>query len=156
MKELFQWSAAFETGFAHVDSQHRALIDMINAAMPFVVSHEDVTIRNIGGMLDELVEYATLHFDDEERLMAEHGLAAGFVAEHLRQHHEFAAEVARQREQARHDKVDAVRLLHYLIRWLTNHIVGTDRCMAQQIRDIEAGMTPDAAWERARAPSHRT
>lgn len=146
MSNLFTWSQAFETGFDDVDAQHRVLIGMINDAMPVVSRHDSVSIPEAARMLDELATYAKLHFDDEDRLMARHGLADAFVAEHQRQHREFERELAALRER---DAVDAIRLLQFLIRWLTNHIVGVDKLMAVQIRDIEAGVPPEAAWQRA-------
>lgn len=152
MRNFFQWSQAFETGFEQVDGQHRVLIDMINAAMPVIAKHDSVTIPEAARMLAELETYARQHFDDEERLMASHGLAQAFVAEHLAQHREFEREVAALRMAAASDRVDAIRLLQFLISWLTNHIVGTDKRMAAQIRDIEAGYSAADALQRATPP----
>ena len=94
------WSRHFETGINKVDSQHRALVDLVNKAAPFLAEAGNSGIASAGHLLDQLGHYATVHFQDEEHLMHEAGLDPAYLAHHQGTHESFGRAVATMRQQA--------------------------------------------------------
>ena len=70
---LMAWSEHFVTGLDAVDVQHKALVEMINAAAPHLASGGEDAQSAVGPLLDKLVRYAASHFKYEEDLMQESG-----------------------------------------------------------------------------------
>lgn len=141
------WSRHFETGLDTVDSQHRALVNLVNKAAPLLASAGNTGIAQAGHLLDQLGHYATVHFQDEERLMRETGLDPAYLAHHHSTHVGFADAVGTMRQQAAHEgQLTGNELLRFLTSWLTFHILSEDQSMARQIRAIQGGQTPQQAW----------
>jgi hemerythrin-like metal-binding protein len=117
------WTAEFSVGVRLFDRQHQRLCGMINTLIETQGARpsEDLVSR----ILSFMVEYAGEHFRDEEQLMSQYGFP--HLDEHVRQHREFVAKTsellaaAKQGDEAVPDKV-----LEYLRRWLTHHILGED------------------------------
>lgn len=151
MSTVFRWSPYFENGFDDIDGEHQSLVDMINR-VGIAITEGQPDPALIDGFFDELVEYAGLHFANEEDLMAKHGLDSEFVVAHLRQHRDFTREVAALRAQAAGNAGDSLAIVQFLANWLTFHILGTDRSMADQIYLVESGWSPRDAFRQARKP----
>jgi hemerythrin-like metal-binding protein len=64
------WNEHLETGIDIVDRQHRGLVDMLNQAAPLLAASSRESMRDIGPLLDGLLDYAGTHFRTEEELMA--------------------------------------------------------------------------------------
>ncbi|TRZ97916.1 MAG: GGDEF domain-containing protein [Rhodocyclaceae bacterium] len=144
--ESFHWGKQFETGLTEVDRQHHFLVDLINRFGDLLTQIAQVSQGELESVLDELADYAHYHFEEEESLMRQVGLDARHFEQHLQLHGGFLKEVTRMRE-AVSTRVDTVEpLLRFLIYWLASHILGTDQSMARQIRAIEAGQKPEAAY----------
>jgi hemerythrin-like metal-binding protein len=71
---LMTWSEHFVSGIDTVDAQHKALVEMINAAAPQLASGGELAHQTVGPLLDELVGYAASHFLYEENLMRQAGV----------------------------------------------------------------------------------
>lgn len=146
------WSRHFETGIDKVDTQHRALVDLINKAAPLLATAGESDMARADHLLDQLGHYATIHFRDEERLMHEAGLAPAYLVHHHGTHEGFGRAVAAMRQQARlPGQLTGNELLRFLTSWLTFHILSEDKCMTRQMRAIQSGHTAQQAWE---AESH--
>jgi len=159
---LMAWSPIFETGLAQVDRQHHALVDLVNQAAPHLALDDAAARRAVGQLLDNLTQYAVIHFRDEERLMAEHGLAPGYLAHHQHTHQAFVDEVALMRRDylaqtgavtaAPQSRVSGPQLLRFLTSWLSFHILLEDQHIAQQIKAMAQGLTPEQAWAQVQRP----
>jgi hemerythrin-like metal-binding protein len=147
MKTAFAWTPVFETGLLQVDQQHRRLVDMVNQIIASDSTGADGTLKVT--LLDDLIAYAAQHFQDEERLMVEHGLATDGVALHVAEHRAFVGDVLALRGDAGADGDGLHELQRFLASWLAFHILGTDQVMAAQIRLVAAGASPQQARERA-------
>jgi two-component system NtrC family sensor kinase len=138
------WSRHFETGIDKVDTQHRALVDLVNKAAPLLASAGNSGMASAGHLLDQLAHYATIHFQDEEHLMHAAGLAPAYLAHHHGTHEGFGHAVATMLQQAAQPgQLTGNELLRFLTSWLTFHILSEDQSMARQIRAIQGW--PDAA-----------
>ena len=146
---LMAWNPHFETGLELVDAQHHALVDMINQAAPHLALNDAVAKRVVGPLLDNLTRYAAVHFRDEERLMAQKEMAHDYLVHHHLAHQAFVDELAQMRRQyEQDDSLTGTELLRFLSSWLSFHILVEDQRMAAQFKDMAAGKTALAAYER--------
>lgn len=145
---MLKWSSHFETGIALVDAQHKRLFELLDALSGKFVDRTP-TQAEVEETLAELVEYAKRHFHDEEGLMAEYALDARFLSVHHMEHHSFYYDLERLQADLSFDEYasqTAEKLVRFMTSWLVYHIVGTDQCMAAQMRAIDQGAAPDAAY----------
>lgn len=144
--ESFIWTPAFVTGLPEVDDQHRRLVEIINA-FGSRLAENDIDSLQVQDLLQELIEYAQLHFEEEERLMADHSLDARHRELHGEEHKTFVDDVLLLRRHRQEDDPDEARMiLEYLTHWLAYHILGIDQNMARQVAAIAAGKSPDEAF----------
>ncbi len=146
--ETFAWSDRFLTGEGTVDSEHRELVRIINWVGS--LHAQDAQSADIEKVLEELVQYAVVHFSHEEELMAQAGCDQRHVELHQRIHRDFARQIANMR-QVKAGSSDTEFLLRFLTNWLAYHILGTDQAMARQVQNIRRGMTPVEAYEAEQA-----
>jgi len=142
----FVWADYFETGFGEVDSQHRKLVDLVNALARRSASGDDLQPAELAHVLDGLGQYAQYHFAAEEALMLGAGVDPRHCAAHRRAHADFVAQVDSMRSSAEPARV-VPELHNFVTSWLTFHILDTDRSMARQMRALDAGATPAEAYE---------
>lgn len=130
--QAIQWSSEYAVGIAEVDTQHHALINMINALSARIgTAQEDDTTRDL---LHQLADYTRFHFGLEERLMTASTVSAEFVARHRGEHayfigvlKDFSADFMRGK-----GKISS-SLLEYLMHWLLHHIMVVDHEMARHL-----------------------
>lgn len=145
---LMAWSAHFVTGIDAVDVQHKALVEMINAAAPHLASGGEEAHRTVGPLLDKLVNYAASHFQYEENLMQKAGVLPAYFAQHQHSHQTFVDEVIQMRAQyEKGESLSGHDLLHFLTSWLTFHILSEDKHMAVQVLALRKGETAAQAFE---------
>ena len=142
--EAFEWSHLFETGLPEVDSQHQRLVEMVNQ-----LSHasEGSNADLIDDLLKKLADYTVYHFQCEESIMTEGGVAAQHADAHRNTHHRFVQQVVQwiglrnsKQEVPLHQVLDA------LANWLVYHILGDDQAMARQVKCIRHGTSPQLAY----------
>lgn len=149
MLETFKWDKRYETGIAHVDAQHRHLVDLLNELVDVATHPGQAKPEDILLLLDSLAAYAVVHFADEEKLMEENGCDPRHVASHKRQHTGFAEQVTLVRGEylASHQPQETLEMLvRFVTTWLSFHILGSDKDMALQ---IEQGQQAGASVELA-------
>ncbi len=132
LAEIAQWRPEYETGYTLIDDQHRSLFHAINAL------HSAILAGRGGELLERtlkiLESYTTIHFETEERFMAElhYPEAADHTAKHraLRQKVEaFIAEEAQTPSRRL-----ALRVSRFLTEWLIHHIRDEDQRMIDFLR----------------------
>lgn len=127
---LMQWSVDYYTGLPEVDRQHEALFGLVNRL------HDARTHRDeiLGPTFDDLRDYVREHFALEEKLMAEAALDAGYIARHHAAHENFIMRLDELWDAHRAGSDTAAEeLLGFLMAWLREHILHTDRNMALDI-----------------------
>jgi hemerythrin-like metal-binding protein len=145
---LMAWSEHFVSGIDAVDVQHKALVEMINAAAPHLASGGEEAHRTVGPLLDKLVRYAASHFQYEENLMQQAGVLPAYFTQHRKTHQTFVDEVLQMRAQyEKGESLSGNDLLHFLTSWLTFHILSEDKHMAVQVLAIGRGDTAAQAFE---------
>jgi len=136
---IFIWDDSYKTGVESIDEQHKKLVSLLNQL--------DESL-NIGGdthivikLLDELVEYTKFHFKDEEKFMLGHEYDEKASQQHLLAHKQFIDQI-NEAQKSCHNNPDHVtdELLDFLVQWLINHILLTDK---QMVADITSTTKPD-------------
>jgi len=135
---IFIWDDSYKTGEESIDEQHKKLVDLLNQL--------DESL-NIGGdphivinLLDELVEYTKFHFKDEEKFMTGHEYNEKDYQDHLLVHQQFIDQINEAQKTCLADPEHITdELLDFLVQWLINHILLTDK---QMVADINATEKP--------------
>jgi hemerythrin-like metal-binding protein len=120
----FVWTDNLAVGHARIDSEHRALIAIINrleAAIAAGVDHDA-----LGSILCDLSEYCAHHFDHEEQEMMR--CRYGGYRRHKTQHDDLIQRLSElvYRFEARRAGLSGDTLA-FLTGWLTDHILVEDR-----------------------------
>lgn len=149
--EAFVWDKHYLTGEIQVDEEHQELVRLINR----IVDAGDSVIDHaqINAVLDQLVNYAAIHFRHEEDLMKAEGCAPDFIKLHSQVHAKFAEQVGQMRNDAQLG-CDLEHLLNFLTAWLAQHILGMDQSMARQIRAMHDGKSAADAYEAEKRLNH--
>jgi diguanylate cyclase (GGDEF)-like protein/hemerythrin-like metal-binding protein len=142
----FLWGAHFVTGLTEVDKQHHHLVDIINQ-FGSLLAENVIHIEDVDRLYNQLADYATYHFQEEEKLMSDVKVDALHLNRHIDVHKSFLDDVTSIYSGISMDNLDHVRsLLKFLIHWLAYHILGDDQDMANQIKAIQFGMSPHEAY----------
>lgn len=127
---VMHWSVSYYTGLPEVDRQHEALFGLVNRLYDARGDRADVLDQAFA----ELRDYVREHFSLEEALMAESGIDAGYIARHHAAHENFVMRVDELWNFHRAGSESAAdELLGFLMAWLREHILHTDRKMALEI-----------------------
>jgi hemerythrin len=124
MEELFmKWRPDFELGIPEIDQQHKKIIELINTLNDAFI--RDETKGKLGGILDEMSDYASYHFKTEEKLFKSRNFP--FAKEHIAQHEHFTKKVQDYKTKFAAGHSVTFQVLIFLRRWLTDHILDSDR-----------------------------
>jgi hemerythrin-like metal-binding protein len=121
--DIITWNDAISVGVAELDSDHRALIGMINRLNDAVRAGQSETI--LYNLLEEMKNYAVGHFSREESYLL--GIRYPEFQEHREQHAQFVRKVIGFEDAYKKDQaLLAEKILPYLIEWLVRHIMESD------------------------------
>lgn len=113
--ELIEWRDSLAIGVEQVDSEHRHLFELMAL----------LDIGTVVEVVAQLKDYVATHFAHEELLMKESAYPG--YEQHLKLHHEFAAQVEKFLAAGtdwNEERVEVAR--HFLSKWLTGHIMAHD------------------------------
>lgn len=129
---LFTWTDDLLVGVELIDSQHREYFRRVNALFDALKGLEPK--EALLEAFDFLQQYAVLHFDAEQHIMAVHKFPD--AEKHLEQHAYFAEQVDDVREAlAAPGGEEAVRgrLDSLLVGWFVSHIRTVDQRLARHV-----------------------
>lgn len=145
--QSFKWDENFETNIKEVDDRHIYLINLVNK-YGSLITRRNFSIEELRHVLNELSDYASFHFHEEEELMKCVGISLIHFREHQLAHEKFKSDL---QEFLNLIELTSERLpkllLDFLIQWLVYHILGCDQNMARQIKAIENGVDPLQAYQ---------
>jgi len=126
---LIEWTAELSVGIESIDEQHKKLVNMINALNDAMLTNSSNEL--LGKIFTGLEAYTQKHFSYEENMFAEYGYTDS--EEHKRQHNELIAQVVELKEKFIENPQGTMSadLMLFLKRWLTNHIMRTDKEYAE-------------------------
>ncbi|MFT7005850.1 MAG: hemerythrin [Colwellia sp.] len=126
---LIEWTAKLSVGIDSIDEQHKKLVNMINALNDAMLTNSSDEL--LGKIFIGLAAYTQKHFTYEENMFAEYGYPDS--EEHKRQHNELIAQVVELKEKfiENPQRTMSADLMLFLKRWITNHIMRTDKEYAE-------------------------
>lgn len=143
--EIFPWNRNFETGIDSIDQQHRTLVEILNRlARHSAASTSEPVCSQV---LDELLDYAAFHFEEEERVWHHAFPGSRQLQDHRASHQLFFAKIRGFHSHEAPPEDILTALFKYLTRWLAFHILDSDRKMALMAQAVEGG----ASLEQAKA-----
>lgn len=134
------WSEALALDHGLMDAQHRRLVEMVGELGGTLVDGGEVDAQPL---VEALVEYARVHFESEEGLMARAGYAA--LGTHRDEHDWFSRKVLMlqaARPSVRNRKLE--ELYTFLLNWTVEHIQGSDRAFWEWVERDERAR---ALWQ---------
>lgn len=135
MQRPLVFNDAFLTGIAEIDRQHRNLVDLTNEAIMTLGPSSDS--KRLWRMVQELLSYAIYHFKTEEALMLRYGYHdqdRASAERHIAMHRRFSAKVVGVQEALQRGRpVDTDALTQFLCEWISDHIQGTDKELADHV-----------------------
>ena len=121
MQQL-RWQAAYSVGVKGFDEAHRALIDRADALLLAVQAvGAEHRVRDI---LDDLVECAVEHFEDEERTLRE--LDWPGLPEHLTAHDLLLRTLLKFKADVRYGRLTVEETADFIADWVLAHIKDED------------------------------
>ncbi len=144
--KYFYWNERFEIGIPIVDHQHRCLVDLINALAETV--SDGSGLLDVKEVLERLTRYASEHFADEEKLLAQSTLGDFEKSAHQRSHQAFIEEILTiARDENLEDAAGLEKILEFLTTWLISHILRADKSLGENLQpapNSPPAQTPDA------------
>lgn len=116
-KLRFPWKREYEVGDAHIDGQHRQLVELANLLYDAVVSGHGAAV--VHPAFEALGLYTRKHFQDEEHFFEENGSSR--LIEHRWQHEILAKELGALHDEEMLGFVDGVP--DALERWVETRLV---------------------------------
>lgn len=116
------WQSAYSVGVAGFDEAHRALIDRADALIRAVSAKgRQPETRDI---LDDLIECAVEHFEEEERTLQE--LDWPGLPEHLQAHNLLLRTLLKFKSDLRYGRLTAEETAEFITEWVLAHIKDED------------------------------
>ena len=132
---FFKWSNQISVGIPQIDHDHKILIELINRCI-IVVNNDEPAHQEINSILDELINYTQYHFQREELVMKiceDPGLV-----NHKQSHQQMIDKVKQYIIQYGLGELTQQELLGFLIDWLKNHIMVSDKLIANYYEGNES------------------
>lgn len=132
--KLYAWNDSYSLGIPLLDKEHKKLLNLINTFLSSIHTKDEQS--TIISTFDNLLKYTNEHFENEEAFMEKHKYPD--LKEHKKAHIKLSKQVIQINENKKY--VFADNIADFLIAWLTDHIMGTDKKYAEYI----LARTPDA------------
>ncbi|MEO5367512.1 MAG: bacteriohemerythrin [Magnetococcus sp. WYHC-3] len=130
-QKAVSWSDKMSVGVQSMDVDHKLLVGLINQ-LSMVLSRE-LDPKELHRVINELLMYASTHFNREIRLLAAHAYPG--LADQQSEHDKFLAAVREKRDvlQRQPDQRHAREVLEFLKNWLVSHIMKHDRAYREYL-----------------------
>jgi hemerythrin len=136
-----RWTPALSVGVERIDAQHRELFARLDALLTALAEARGP--EEVFGTLSFLGEYVSTHFLAEEALMQHVGYPGADA--HVVEHESFIGRFRRLRSLFARGGADASLagdVKRELADWLTEHVCGTDRALAEFVRAQPTSIEP--------------
>ena len=138
--QVFHWNKNFEVGNKAIDDQHKELVKLLNKLANTLTYKDDTIIDDI---FVELADYATYHFETEEKIWLDAFSNDKWFLKHQSTHNSFLPKVLAIKEKNKGQDYNKTieEIIMFLIRWLAIHIIDEDKKMSYVIDFLKDGKT---------------
>ena len=119
---IVEWGDEYLIGIKEFDDHHEHLVGLLNRTYDEYT--RDPSAGNLEGILKELVDYATYHFEAEERWMNEQSYPK--LSLQKEEHDKFTESIAAFQKDSLTGQATSSALFIFLADWLTSHILELD------------------------------
>ena len=120
----FEWTEIYAVKVAGFDRQHRTLFRTVNELHEALRAGHGKDV--VGKVLQRLIDYTASHFADEEAAMEKNGYPE--FGSHKAEHKALVEQVLKFQKDFQAGKPGVTTsLLPFLQKWLSNHIMQTDK-----------------------------
>ncbi|MBU5611764.1 bacteriohemerythrin [Geomonas azotofigens] len=120
---IVTWDGSLAVGHEMIDQHHEHLVELLNRTYDEFCDRK--SRQSLEAVLDELIDYATYHFAQEEVLMAQVEFPA--TEEHVGEHAFFIRRIGEiQKEFLSGTGAISLEIITFLKDWLVNHISQKD------------------------------
>ncbi len=120
---IVSWKPEYSVGINIIDAQHKKLIETINMLSDAINKHEAKSA--LSEVLNRLIEYATFHFELEEKYMIEFKYPG--YDEHKKEHNYCTDSVLGfMKKFEAGEQMLPVEMLDFLVDWLHAHMLEID------------------------------
>jgi hemerythrin-like metal-binding protein len=122
---LIEWTDSLSVKIAEIDMQHKKLVSLLNGLHE--ATQDGRRAVPLAPLFGELLAYAAVHFETEERLMEKYRFPD--LPAHRSEHERFVRQVVGFKELQEfefYSQILSLDLLTFLKNWLQNHILKTD------------------------------
>jgi hemerythrin len=124
MIKHFQWSDDYMMNISEIDGQHQHFVLILDRVYDTILN--PTTDQAKGLLLEDLVNYAIIHFGTEERYFDEFNYPE--ASEHKAAHKELLDKVLSFQIKFKEKKEDiSLELIDFLEDWLVNHLLSMDK-----------------------------
>jgi hemerythrin len=122
---LIGWLPIYSVNIPPIDEQHKSLFDLLNQL------HDEIVVKKsdhaaVGDALEALIQYTKTHFALEERFLE--SMQYPEIARHKAKHEALTRRAMKLQEEFAAGKTAiATEVLNFMLAWLTNHILRSDK-----------------------------
>ena len=128
---IMSWLDSYSVNSSAIDAQHKKLFTLINNLHDAMSEGKGKEV--LGSTLDSLVDYAKVHFADEERMLMKINYPE--LATQQAEHNAFVQKVFELQGQYRAGKIAlTLPTMEFLRDWLVNHILKVDKKYAPFVK----------------------
>ena len=136
------WDDSLAMGLPEIDEQHHRFVDLLAKLEKAIEDREEAT--HLADVFDELEQYITFHFSNEEKHFDEFGCYPNAEA-HKHAHNAFSEHVKKMRYQFLDNPSEgAFELVRSMYDWLSHHIGTMDHEYEQCFRQHGMGVSAAA------------
>ena len=130
--DLIKWKDKYLVNVKVLDEQHKRLVEIIN--LLYTSMRVGKGNQALGGILNDLISYATNHFSTEEKLLDDFNYPDFEI--HKEEHLNFIQKITDFKEAFDLGKAGlSVDVLEFLRNWLSKHIVKSDKKFGPYLND---------------------
>lgn len=130
------WSSAYSVQSAFIDHQHQTLVGIVNDFNQAITRGEGM--KTAYSILNRLIQYAELHFRDEEKLMEIARYPAEQLQAHIREHEKLTEDIFRHGENWHSYGKEALpEIGRFLKEWLLEHILTSDMKYSKYVANVD-------------------
>jgi hemerythrin len=130
-----EWNTYLSVGVERIDEQHKEIFRQVNGFIEAINQGNGTT--QVLEVLTFLTNYTVTHFHDEEAIMEESDYP--LLESHKMEHGKFCQDVLALTNQITVKGVNKVNVLqtsHTMVNWLIQHIMNTDKALADHMRSL--------------------
>jgi len=128
--DILKWDDSYCVGVDKVDAQHKLLFKILNDFVKEInnADHDEMT-----ALIKALLNYSDYHFKMEENYLREHPA----IEDHKSKHQLYISKILSLQQDLENGKNVSKDMLDFLVSWLRQHILKTDKIFFSGIHDSE-------------------